>query len=201
MDYKWARDFTLQLINQYSMAGTKIPAGYNNQADYLARIPKLLEDAQLYAATTSSPIRHTEPLSALRCDENGEWLVYTLPKDCWKMSGVGLLRYEGETFQRYRGYHPVGANKFTMPKGVDGEVYVEYFRYPRRLGDTPRDTDELDNTIEVQMALPYYVAAYLVMQDDAFAFSALRNEFEDRLARLGEVPHADVSIVENVYGA
>ena len=201
MDYKWARDFALQLINQYSAAGTVIPVSYNNQADYLARIPKLLEDAQMHAATTAAPIRHTEPLSALRCDENGEWLVYTLPKDCWKMSGAGLLRYDGENFQRYRGYHIVGANRFAMPRGVDGEIHVEYFRYPRKLGDAPRDSDELDNTPEVQMALPYYVAAYLVMQDDAFAFSALSNEFEARLARLGEVPHAEVNIVEDAYGA
>lgn len=201
MNYKWARDFALQLINQYSRAGTIVSANYNNQADYLARIPKLLEDAQMYAATTVAPIRHTEPLSALRCDENGDWLVYTLPRDCWKMSGAGLLRYEGESFQRYRRYHLVGANKFAVPKGLDGEIHVEYFRYPCRLGDNPRDTDELDNTPAVQTALPYYVAAYLVMQDDSFAFSALSNEFEARLGRLGEMPHADVSIVEDAYEA
>ncbi len=199
MNYKWARDFALQLINQYSTAGTLTSPSYNNQADYLARIPKLLEDAQMFAATTAAPIRHTEPLSALRCDENGAWLVYTLPKDCWQMCSTGLIRYDGSNFQRFHRYHLVGTNQFAVAKGLGGEIHVEYFRYPRKLGDAPRDTDELDNTPQVQMALPYYVAAYLVMQDDAFAFSALSNEFDARLARLGERPRAQVGIVEDAY--
>ena len=200
MNYKWARDFVLQLIGQYSTAGALVAVNYNNQADYIARIPKLLDDAQMYAAGVAAPIRSTEPLSALRCDENGEWLVYTLPKDCRQMCSTGLMRYEGDEFQRYHRYHPVGKNKFAVPKGVGGEIYVEYLRYPRLLGDAPRDTDELDNTPDVQMALPYYAAAYLVMQDDPFAFSALSNEFETRLKRLKEQPYTDMGIVEDAYG-
>ena len=57
MDYKWARDFTLELINQYSIAGGEIATTYNNQADYIRRIPKLLNDAQIYVATNAGKIR------------------------------------------------------------------------------------------------------------------------------------------------
>ena len=199
MNYKWARDFTLQLINQYSVAGKKIPDSYNNQADYLRRIPALLNDAQMYAATTAAPIPAEDDLKNLRCDDNGSWLIYTMPEDCWRMRSSGLIRYDGECFQRFHRYHPVGDNKIAVPRDLTGEVHVEYFRYPRLLDAEPRDEDELDNTPPVQMALPYYVAAQLVMQDDAFAFSALSNEFETRLVRMGEHPHTDIHIVENVY--
>ena len=199
MNYKWARDFALQLINQYSVAGVKVPETYNNQADYLVRIPKLLDDAQMYAATTAAPILVSEDLKNLRCDENGEWFTYTLPEGCWQICSGGLIRYDGDTFQRFHRYHPVGENKIAVPRDLTGEVRVEYYRYPRMLGDTPKDEDELDNQRPVQMALPYYVAAQLVMQDDAFAFSALSNEFETRLARLTERPHTDIHVVEDVY--
>jgi hypothetical protein len=60
MNYKWARDYTLELINQYSIAGAVTPESYNNQADYLARIPKMLNDAQIYVATTAGKIRAVE---------------------------------------------------------------------------------------------------------------------------------------------
>ena len=200
MNYQWARDYTLQLINQYSIAGAKIPESYNGQADYIKRIPKLLDDAQVYAATTSACIRDLEPLDAMPCDENGGWLVYTLPKNCWQLCSGGLVRYDGETFQRFHRYHPVGGRKIAVPKELKGELSVEYFRYPRLLGETPGDTDELDNTVPVQMALPYYAAAYLVLQDDAYAHQRLKTEFETRLARMGERPHADVNLVEDVYG-
>lgn len=200
MNYKKARDITLQLINQYSVAGSKVPDTYNGQADYLNRIPNLLNDAAMQAATTTAPIRVLDDLKNLRCDDNGAWLVYTMPDDCWQLSSGGLIQYDGETFRRFHGYHPVGPNKIAVPKDIAGEVQVEYFRYPRMLDANPKDEDELDNTPVVQLALPFYAAAQLVMQEDAFAFSALSNEFESRLARLAERPHADCNTVENVYG-
>lgn len=200
MNYKRAQDITLQLINQYSVAGSKISDTYNNQADYIARIPALLNDAAMQAATTTAPIRELDNLNNLRCDDNGKWLVYTMPENCWQLSSGGLIQYDGEKFRRFHRYHPVGQNKIAVPKGLTGEVQVEYLRYPRLLGANPKDEDELDNTLAVQMALPYYAAAQLVMQDDAFAFSALSNEFESRLSRLAERPHTDCNTVENVYG-
>ena len=200
MNYRKARDITLQLINQYTAAGQRIPDTYNNQADYLKRIPALLNDAAMQAATTTAPIRELDDLRNLRCDENGAWKVYTMPDDCWQICSGGLIQYDGETFRRFHGYHPVGANKFAVPKDLAGEVQVEYFRYPRLLAADAKDEDELDNTLAVQLALPYYAAAQLVMQDDAFAFSALSNEFEARLARLAERPHTDINIVDDVYG-
>ena len=200
MNYQWARDFTLQLINRYSAAGVKIPETDNDQADYLKRIPKLLDDAQVYAATTTACIRELEPLAAMPCDENGEWLVYTLPKNCWQLCGGGLVRYDGETFQRFHRYHPVGGNKIAVPRALQGELAVEYFRYPRLLGDDPANAKELDNTVPVQMALPYYAAAYLLLRDDADSHRRLKTEFEERLERLAERPQTDIHLVEDVYG-
>ena len=78
---------------------------------------------------------------------------------------------------------------------------LEYFRYPSLLGVNPMDEASLDNTLEAQMALPYYVAAHLVMHDNAFAYQALYNEFEAKLARLGEQLQAEPTVVEDSYDA
>ena len=200
MKYKQLRDFTLQLINQYSVAGVTIAETYNNQSDYLKRIPALLNDAAVQAATTMAPIRATENLANLRCDDNGAWRVYTLPEDCFEVCSSGLIQFDDGDFRRFHRYHPVGRTKIAVPRDLSGEVHVEYFRYPYLLKDEPADEDEPDNTLAVQMALPYYAAAQLVMQDDAFAYSALSNEFESRLSRLAERPHTDMTVVEDAYG-
>lgn len=76
---------------------------------------------------------------------------------------------------------------------------VEYYRHPIHLGMNPADDDKLDNTYEVQAALPYYVAAHLAMLDDAFAYQALYNEFESRLSRLTEMPQTEFNTIEDVY--
>lgn len=199
MNYAWARDYALELINQYSIAGQKIPESYNNQADYTRRIPKLLDDAQMYAATTSGRIRALMSMDKLKREEMGEWTLFKLPGDCWRVCSGGVLRTDGPALHRFHRYRVIGGKGVAIHKSVDGEMILEYFRYPELLGPEPKEDAPLDNTPEVQMALPYYVAAHLVMQDNAFAYQSLCNEFEAKLARLGEVPQAEVSTVEDAY--
>ena len=199
MNYAWARDLTLQLINQYSVAGQKVDPGYNNQADYLARIPALLDDAQVYIATTVRRIREVVPLAQLLPSYMPGWEIYDLPEDCWQISGGGLIRFHGPRLQRYHKYRLLGGKQIAVPEGLRGELELEYFRRPKLLGAAPEDDDELDNTVEVQMALPYYTAAHLVMYDNAFAYSALMNEFETKLERLYELPQTELTITEDVY--
>lgn len=201
MTYGWARDFSLQLINQYSVAGTAVAMGYNNQADYILRIPALLDDAQTYVATSMRKIRTLVPISTLQSERSGNWMVYTLPKDCWQVMSGGLVRFTGKRLQRYHNYHLLGNNQIAVPVGVLPDMSLEYYRRPVLLGKSPSDDTELDNTVEVQMALPYYVAAHLVMYDNPFAYGSLSNEFDAKLAFLSEVPQTECTIVEDAYSA
>lgn len=201
MNYGWARDFTLELINQYSVAGAKVPETYNNQADYLARIPKLIDDAQHYVATTSGKIREMVGLEELPRTERGGWYIYELPANCWQICSGGLVRFDGPRLQRYHQYRQIGNHQLAIPKTLDGTISVEYYRYPAKLGTDPVDTTPLDNTEEAQRALPYYAAAHLVMQDNSFAYASLYNEFEAKLARLDEVLQGEPTVVEDVYSA
>lgn len=200
MDYKWVKDYVLQLLNQYSTAGALTPESYNNQADYLLRIPKLLNDAQTYVATSVGKIRAVEELENLSCDDNGKWLVYTMPEDFWQLCSGGLIRYdEDNELQRCNLYQVIGANRIAVQKSLAENMSVEYYRLPHKVSDEPADDEMLDNTIPAQMTLPYYVAAHLVMYDNAFAYQALMNEFETRLARLAETPSIIYGTVVDTY--
>lgn len=199
MNYKWARDFALELIHQYSIAGSEIEPSYNNQDDYLHRIPKLVDDAQMYIATTTARIREVVHLEELPRTERGGWVLYTLPSNFWQMYGGGLIRFDGPDMQRYHRYKLFGKRQLAIPKEVDGLLSLEYYRYPTSVGPEPTDKTLLDNSEEAQLAVPYYVAAHLVMQDNAFAYSALFNEFEAKLARLAELPQAELTVVEDAY--
>jgi hypothetical protein len=201
MNYGWARDFTLELINQYSVAGTKVPEAYNNQADYLNRIPKLLDDAQFYVATTAGRMRDTVDLEELPRSERGDWYIYNLPSNCWQVCAGCLIRFDGPEMRRYHQYRMMGKSRLAVPKALEGLLSVEYFRYPAKLGDNPKDSTPLDNTEEAQRALPYYVAAHLLMHDNPFAYSALYNEFEAKLGRLYEEPQTEPTIIQDVYSA
>jgi len=200
MNYKWARDYVLELIDQYSVAGTEVPAIYNNQADYLHKIPRLLDDAQVLAATTEHKIRAAAPLANLQRSHHEGMDIYTLPDNCWQLCGGGVVLVDGGEVYRPEFCRLVGRDMLFLPAKLPAGLAIEYYRYPQLLGADPKDDALLDNTPSVQMALPYFAAAHLVMLDNAFAYSALLGEFEARMAVPGEVPRAETETVRDVYG-
>lgn len=208
MTYGDVKDAALQLINRYSIAGTKIASSYDNQADYLLRISPLVNDAQVYIATTGKKIPELVVLSALSMELHGQMYMVTLPENCWQPSGAGLLRFSASSgdgspgYWRDKNYFVAGDRRLLIPVetvGGSDEIMVEYFRYPTRLPALPMDAAALDNTVEAQELVPYYVAAHLVLAEDAYAQAALYNEFETRLARLSDVPAVEYAEIRDVY--
>lgn len=82
----------------------------------------------------------------------------------------------------------------------EDQLALEYLRRPNLLGEEPAEDAELDNTVEAQMVVPYYVAAHLLMYDNAFAYAALLNEFEQRRVLLREMTRTEWGLVEDAYG-
>jgi hypothetical protein len=88
-----------------------------------------------------------------------------------------------------------------VPKNTPNldEMILEYYRYPHTVDDDTDDDEELDNTPETHEALPYYIAAQLLLYDDPFRYSALWNAFETRLGRITEPVTTEYSGVEDAY--
>lgn len=183
MKYQEAQNAVLKLIDRYSTAGDPIARSYNGQADFLVKIPPLLDDAMGIIAATVGKLRKTVPMASLERD--GAW--YRLPEDCMRASPLPV---EGAWFP--------DENHLAIPDGA-GE-YLTYYRRPVPLGENPDPTQELDGTEEMQRAALYYAAAYLLLHEDDFAHKALLTEWERHLSRLAALPRAETGTVQNVYG-
>jgi len=206
MNYGQLKRTVMQLVFSESIAGTEIPTTYNNQADYLRMIPALANDGMMYIATTVKRIPEMVPLTDLPMEEKGSYNLYTLPKNFWRMHNGGIVwphQVEGGRliYERYHWYRLYTNDKLLVPKNVRNleEMMVEYYRYPAMLGDEPGDTVELDNTPDTHAALPYYIAAQLVLYDDPFRYSALWNAFETRLSRITEPVTTEYNYVDDAY--
>lgn len=130
MTYKQIRDDTLRLLGRYSTAGAVIDESYNNQADYLDRIPSLVDDAQMLIATTVRPIPELYPLQLWLGKKQDGWLHFQLPEDFYRLSGRGLAVVRDGEFSRSHEFHLLGGTGLLVPEGLFGTVTLEYFRYP-----------------------------------------------------------------------
>lgn len=63
MNYGQIKHATMQLVYSDTIAGEDIASTYNNQADYLKAIPALVNDCEMYIATTVKRIPKLVPLS------------------------------------------------------------------------------------------------------------------------------------------
>ena len=278
MTYGEVRDMALQLIHQEEIAGTEIPGTYNNQQDYLDKIPGLINAAMMDIATTAMFIPESVMLSELTYEDKGRSRVYTMPYDMWQLRGSGILvpQPHGRGYTRFAQVKHIGKKQIILPHRLPEDSIVEYYRYPIRFpqnsvqveeitivqdGDdvvttyeletqnvisilaastnsgmtrltqdidymynralneiqftfTPTpgqkvkfqmkvqavsDDEELDNVIETHELIPYYVAAHIVMYDDAFLYASLYNEYESKKANLTTLITSEPDTVFDVY--
>ena len=200
MNYGQVRDQVLKLLNQHTVAGSKVADSYNNQADYLDRIPGLVNDAMVEIATTARKIPATLSLGELCSEDFGEMVRYELPGNFYQFVSGSVVKTQNGKMLHTNQYRTQGRKFLLVPKNEAGNYMLTYYRYPELLREEPRDTDELDNEPETHYAVAFYVAAYLVSHDD-FSLSALfNNAYEDKLSKMGAGVHADVGQVADVYG-
>ena len=197
MTYAYIRDAALRLIMQYSIAGEQISGSYNNQADYTQMIPQLVDDAMLTITLKYRPL--TAEIELFGSETRGKYTVFQMPDDFYSMCGRGLSRFDEDDLVFVR-YKRLGNRTLLIPtEETGGMLLLHYYRYPRLLGVNPDPETELDNYPEAQAAIPYYVAACLVRQDNPYAYQTLYNQFVDRLSLLPRPMQFEVGSVVDAY--
>lgn len=203
MTFEQVQNQVLKLLNQYSVAGALVAPAYNNQQDYLNRVASLANDAVMEIATTARKIPATLDLSTLWSEDAGDWVRYELPEDFYQFkTGDTLLTTDDGHLLHTNRYTISGQKYLLVPKREieEGSSYtITYYRYPRLLSDKPAPTDELDNAPETHYAVPFYVAAFLVIHDDNFLFASFYNKFEDKLAKMSAGLSVEARSVDDVY--
>lgn len=200
MTYLDFKNRVLMLINQYTMAGADIALSYNNQADYVKKIPSLLNSALRYLATTNRPIYACQPLDWDAAEEREGFFIFKMPEDFWQLLGRGIPVLKAGELTMYHNYRWMGRDRMVIPAKDRAEMDLHYYRYPKVVPTKPDDNYELDGEVDAQEAAAYYVAANLVMHDNAFAYSALYNEFESRRQQMYERPQTEYDRIEDLYG-
>lgn len=199
MNYGQVKDQVLKLLNQYTIAGAKVESSYNNQQDYIERIPMLVNDAVMEIATTARKIPALFSLGSLPQVDLGAQVRYQLPDDFYQfISGSVVTTKEGAVLHTNQ-FVVQGRKHLIVPKNEAGDYSVEYYRYPALLSGKPDESEELDNEPETHFAVPFYVAAFLVAHDEPFLCSLFSNKYADKLAKMSTGVTAEVRQTGDVY--
>jgi hypothetical protein len=199
MTYAECRDAALKLLNQYSIGGELIASSYNNQYDYLKRIPELINSAMLLIATTVLSLEAVYEPAETTSLKNG-WLAFDMPQDFIRLTSRGLMRLNGETLSFVKDYRMISSTKMAISPELFAETLITYCRTPARLSLASPETTVLDLPDYAAAALPYYVAAHLSLGEDNFIYANLLNEFEARLERLRLRAESETEITIDDYG-
>lgn len=195
IQYKELEREVLELINQYSIAGESVSPAYNNQADYLARIPNLLNSALMDIRTGPIPARASATLRD-GADVGGGWVRYPFPDDCWRILSGGVFRLSSDRPPEPAAQFRFIGNAVILPQG---EFAVEYFRYPPHIPSPPISNYMVQEDDDILHAAALYAAAQLVMMEDEFTYAALSNEYETRIVRMRPPVTAEISSVTDRY--
>ena len=198
MTYGELKKRVLQLIFSYSVAGSEIPATYNNQADYLAMIPGLVNNGQMDIATSVKRLPAQTTLSELETETVSGRVLYKLPTDCWMPFTGGLLFERSRRYERFFGYRFIG-REIELSCCAPSGLILEYWRYPILIDAVTPDSMELDNTPDVHECLVFYVAAHLLAYDDPYRYTVFKNMYEERMSRLREPVWLEPGHIRNLY--
>ena len=209
MTVRQCMDFALQLLNQYSIAGTVVPLSYNDQSDTESRMINLINDAQMQIATTVRPISEYETVVVPKIPptEPLRDITVTLPENLYMIKKVFFTPEFGRNRRTLdASYYKIQEERdILLPNRPAGTYTIEYDVYPVRLDPYMRgpelDTTYLDNTPDTHEIIPYYVAAVIAIDENPKTYYALYNIWETRLSRLGyKPPHAENTGVQDAYG-
>lgn len=202
MTYGELRNYVLQLLNQYSVAGTTVPATYNNQADYLARIPGLANDAITEIATTVRKIPVLVSLNTLWSEQVGDMTRFMMPEDFFQLQSGSVVRTIKGRYLHTNLYTLQGRVFLLVPTEElkEGDFDIVYYRQPQLLSAAPNDDDELDNVPETHVAVALYVAGQLAAFEDAYLSTKYINQYADRLSGMQPPITAEAHSADDVYG-
>ena len=205
MTYQECKNQVLKLLNQYTIAGGSVPVSYNNQEDYIRRIPGLINDAMMEISTTVRKIEESMELTAAAAESSTDReFTYVLPENFYQFkSGDNFLLLWGRE-RRNQAYAYHGRKRIVVPRVLVEKCSPEliYYRYPTLLNEDDDQVDpdtELDNVTEAHRAIPYYVAGTLALHDDPFLSATLMNGYEDKLAKMEPPITVEQAPVQDMY--
>lgn len=187
MDLLKCDEKIIKIINNWSNSGNLISATDPNMLDYSLRFRALQDTAQKLIATIKK-IRKEQAVTIATVDST--YTEVTLPSNYYKPNKV-TKDYE-KVSCKYVSRNKIAVLSELIP------VTVHYYAYPQDITEATLVTYEFEIDIEAQEAIPYYVAAHMLM-DESNLYATLLGIYNNIIANLDDNIESGTETVQTVY--
>lgn len=128
-----------------------------------------------------------------------DYVLYTMPSTFYKLDKVTLKgnTIDGNRYRQSVDYYWESSNVLAVNYYFTGEFNIEYFAYPVVINDNTADNHELEIDVEAQEAIPYYVAAHLIMDENGNINNKLFAMYQGKLGNLDDTVKDGNTSVKN----
>jgi hypothetical protein len=182
----------IQLINQYSINGNLVDNTRN--ADYLLRIRNLIDTCQKELAN-EFPIVKEYTWTHVPVANPTDFSEQALPNKFEKLISFNLKKYP---YFESIDYKIDGENILFSPF-LNGELILKYQKMPDDILPNADEEIELEIGIKYQELIPYYVAGWVYIEDNATIATMLLNSYETKKSKLIYVNPVSSIPIQDVY--
>jgi hypothetical protein len=195
---------TTQTINHLSPTGEFIE--YKNlitlsEADNLVRIR--FSGNYVYNLRDVALFEYTFP-NAASIPQYRSYNEYTMPSDFYKLVKVTTIGnvMDSRTYRPQTQFYWSQRNVLVVKYYDECELDIEYNAYPTTINDYTSDDTTLEIDIEAQEAVPYYVAAHLMMDENGNINNKLFAMYQGKLSNLqDDKPNGATQIVNSLFSS
>ena len=114
------------------------------------------------------------------------YVRYTMPADFMKLKGVVHIT-DPRVYERMSDYKWEGKRTIVINYYYTGSFDIEYYKYPTTIDSTTLDSYEFEVDIEACEAIPYFMGAMALVEENASISTILLNLYQAELGNLDQL--------------
>ena len=127
------------------------------------------------------------------------WIKYQMPSDFMELQKV-IQTTESRQYREVIDYYWEGKRTFVANYFHNGQFDIHYYKYPETITNTTQDDYEFEVDIEAQEAIPFFMAARSIMDENQTMGIQLLNEYQVKLSRLYTNDDFGINTITQNYG-
>lgn len=127
------------------------------------------------------------------------YVLYEMPADFMELNKI-VQQTDPRNYKEMVAYHWEGKRTFVINYYETGSIDIHYYRYPTTITAQTPDTYEFEVDIDAQEAIPFFMGAHAILDENQTLAIQLLNEYQVKMSRLYTRDDLGITTITQNYG-